>query len=129
MSYTDKEMQVSTEIAYTNITLDQINEYLKDHNGEYPTIQEILTDSKYGQDICNAFMQRIDDSATYVSDCNDYDLDSIEGQQLAKAQEVLDNIINGEESYANWKITYVKDDNKTTGMYDCLEPVDTKLKI
>lgn len=97
MSYTDKEMQVSTQIAYMNITQDQINEYLKDHNGEYPTIQEILTDSKYGQDICNAFMQRIDDSATYVSDYNDYDLDSIEGQQLAKAQEVLDNIINGME--------------------------------
>ena len=54
MSYTDKEMQVSTQIAYMNITQDQINEYLKDHNGEYPTIQEILTDSKYGQDICNA---------------------------------------------------------------------------
>ena len=120
MSYTDKEKQVSTQIAYMNITQDQINEYLKDHNGEYPTIQEILTDSKYGQDICNAFMQRIDDSATYVSDYNDYDLDSIEGQQLAKAQEVLDNIINGEESYSNWKITYVKDDNKTTGMYGCL---------
>lgn len=120
MSYTDKEMQVSTQIAYMNITQDQINEYLKDHNGEYPTIQEILTDSKYGQDICNAFMQRIDDSATYVSGYNDYDLDSIEGQQLAKAQEILDNIINGEESYANWKITYVKDDNKTTGMYGCL---------
>ena len=42
MSYTDKEMQVSTQIAYMNITQDQINEYLKDHNGEYPTIQEIL---------------------------------------------------------------------------------------
>ena len=85
MSYTDKEMQVSTQIAYMNITQDQINEYLKDHNGEYPTIQEILTDSKYGQDICNAFMQRIDDSTTYVSDYNDYDLDSIEGQQLGTA--------------------------------------------
>lgn len=36
MSYTDKEMQVSTQIAYMNITQDQINEYLKDHNGEYP---------------------------------------------------------------------------------------------
>ena len=58
MSYTDKEMQVSTQIAYMNITQDQINEYLKDHNGEYPTIQEILTDSKYGQDICNALMER-----------------------------------------------------------------------
>ena len=31
MSYTDKEMQVSTQIAYMNITQDQINEYLKDH--------------------------------------------------------------------------------------------------
>ena len=41
MSYTDKEMQVSTQIAYMNITQDQINGYLKDHNGEYPTIQEI----------------------------------------------------------------------------------------
>lgn len=41
MSYTDKEMQISTQIAYMNITQDQINEYLKDHNGEYPTIQEI----------------------------------------------------------------------------------------
>lgn len=40
MSYTDKEMQVSTQIAYMNITQDQINEYLKDHNGEYPTIQD-----------------------------------------------------------------------------------------
>ena len=41
MSYTDKEMQISTQIAYMNITQDQINGYLKDHNGEYPTIQEI----------------------------------------------------------------------------------------
>ena len=41
MSYTDKEMQISTQIAYMNITQDQINEYLKDHNGKYPTIQEI----------------------------------------------------------------------------------------
>lgn len=120
MSYTDKEMQISTQIAYMNITNFQIDDYADKHNGEYPTIREILTDSKYGQDICNAFMQRIDDSATYVSGYNDYDLDSIEGQQLAKAQEVLDNIINGEESYSNWKITYVKDDNKTTGMYGCL---------
>lgn len=31
----------------------------------------------------------------------------------------MDNINNGEESYSNWKITYVKDDNKTTGMYGC----------
>ena len=44
MSYTDKEMQVSTQIAYMNITQDQINGYLKDHNGEYPTIQEIPVD-------------------------------------------------------------------------------------
>ena len=39
MSYTDKEMQVSTQIAYMNITQDQINGYLKYRNGEYPTIQ------------------------------------------------------------------------------------------
>ena len=73
MSYTDKEMQISTQIAYMNITNFQIDDYADKHNGEYPTIREILTDSKYGQDICNAFMQRIDDSATYVSGYNDYD--------------------------------------------------------
>ena len=58
MSYTDKEMQVSTQIAYMNITQSQIDNYVDKHNGEYPTIREILTDSKYGQDICNALTER-----------------------------------------------------------------------
>ena len=41
MSYTDKEMQISTQIAYMNITNFQIDDYADKHNGEYPTIQEI----------------------------------------------------------------------------------------
>ena len=41
LSYTDKEMQISTQIAYMNITNFQIDDYADKHNGEYPTIQEI----------------------------------------------------------------------------------------
>lgn len=41
-----------------NITQSQIDNYVDKHNGEYPTIREILTDSKYGQDICNALTER-----------------------------------------------------------------------
>ena len=41
MSYTDKEMQISTQIEYMNITNFKIDDYADKHNGEYPTIREI----------------------------------------------------------------------------------------
>ncbi len=45
MNYTDKEIQIATQISYINILDDYITEYHNDNNGDYPTIVEIFIEN------------------------------------------------------------------------------------
>ncbi len=46
MNYTDKEIQIATQISYINISNDYVNEYYNNHH-DYPTLAEIFIENNY----------------------------------------------------------------------------------
>ena len=110
MKYTDKELQLATQIAYMKISNITITNYYNT-NKRYPTMKELLTDLDKGDYIKTEFM------AIYDTDA---DSDSIAGIRRDSAQKIIDDIVNGTSECASWKIIAVDDKNDTSGMYGCL---------
>ena len=112
MSYSDKELQLATQIAYMNISDEDIEAYREatKTNG-YPTLQWLLTESDRASKIEDDFMSKYGESD---------DEDSIKGFMREAAETFIEEIKNGTSECANWKIVSVCDQNKINGLYGCL---------
>lgn len=108
MGYTDKELQLATQVAYMNINDKKIKEYF-DQYGEYPTLHYLLAESDDKEKIYSKFMEKFPEDAT----------GNVAIRQSA-AKELLDSIINGSAECSKWRIAAVEDQNKINGMYACL---------
>ena len=103
--YTDEELCQATQVAYCNIKEETINQYRVEHNGEYPSLQEIFL--KYGYDIY-------------------YDQDLITGEKRDKGEDLIvmeesakkfiDAVIAG-EICQGWKVVSVHEEQLTNGFY------------
>lgn len=135
MNYTDKEIQIATQVSYINILDDYITDYHNDNNGDYPTLQYILSNEKYGDDIVQEYYR-----AFYLG-CKDM-LDAMEYNVMYDATLILNlqrqvvaikdinDIIEGNSFCSDWKVVAVMDDNKNSGMYAVMfETPDNKAVI
>lgn len=96
MSYTDKQLQLATQIAYMKISKADIQNYY-DQYGDYPTLQWLLSNSDNTvNNIADEYM------AIY-----DADADSIAGVRRDSAQKIIDDIVNGTSECASWKFVSV----------------------
>ena len=98
MSYTDKQLQLATQIAYMKISEEIITEYYKEY-GDYPILQWLLSNSdNTANNIADEYM------AIYDADA---DADSIAGIRCNSAQKIIDDIVNGTSECASWKFVSV----------------------
>lgn len=99
--YTDEELCRATQIAYCDIKEEYINKYREEYNGEYPTLQEIMT--QYGSSIYSGYD----------------DMGDVTGDQLLMKQgieEFCDAVAQG-EICQGWRVVSVADTNDETGFY------------
>lgn len=108
MGYTDKELQMATQIAYMNVTAEEINSYFQEHQ-RYPDLYYLLNESEHKDDIYYDFMKKFPEKPS--------------GKELLRkeaSKELLDSIRNGSSILSGYRISAVDDDNKKSGMYACL---------
>lgn len=114
--YSDKDIQVATQIAYMDIPEGVVQEYRDFTNDQdaYPTLEWVLTKSKDCRTIKENYLDRFK--------IVEGDQGSIDNSK--KAQELLTSITFGESKYADWKVSLVHDDNKNSGMYGLMLETD-----
>ena len=106
MAYTDKELQLATQIAYMNITDEMLKKYV-DNNQRYPTLKELLN-GEYGEAIYEHFMGKFNE-----------DLSELEEERKQSATEFLNSIKDGTSVCSSWKVVNVLNKNEDTGFYAC----------
>lgn len=99
-TYSDKEIQLATLIAYMDIISDDIK--------DYTDMQDIMNSTR-GREIEKRFMDQYKD-----------DTDAITSDRRAAAQQMFEDIRNGVSPCSSWKVVDVRDNNSTTGMYACM---------
>ena len=93
--YTDEELCQATQIAYCDIEQEYVNKYCENNNGEYPTLQEIMT--KYGPKIYAGYGKMGD----------------VTGDKLLMKQGIEDfcNAVASGEACSGWRVVSVADTN------------------
>jgi len=108
--YTDKNMQVVTQLAYMNFNEDMIG----------MSIGEILNDEEYHEIIYDGFMKKF---KGVTAEENPY-----EYIRMKESQKLLEDL-KTDPLYSNWKIVDVKDLNKEYGFYGLTIETDSNSAI
>ncbi len=103
--YTDKDMQVVTQLAYIDFDLLLNNYQDKFGKGEYPSIAYLI-DNHYDE-IYNQYMEKVIDGKD----------DTMKGERKAGAEEFLESLKDSNSKYRDWKIVDVNDKNSENGFY------------
>ncbi len=110
MSYSDRDLQVATQIAYYDLNKD-----LKKYQNKYsnvPTLRELLAiDASNKQSI----QESIKDNLKKAQAKNN----TIDIQRFTKQEELYNEIVYGNSPYGNWKIVDIRDTNSENGFYAC----------
>lgn len=105
--YTDKDMQVVTQLAYIDFD-SLLIEYQNEHGQEeHPTIGYLI-DNSYDE-IYKQFMKK-------HKSANE---DDLTGLRKEKAEEFLESLKEPDCIYRDWKIVDVRDKNSENGFYLC----------
>ena len=102
--YTDKDMQVVTQLAYINFE-QLLNDYKDTNNGECPTIGKLI-DNNYDA-IYKQYMEKVIDGED----------GTMKGERKAAAEEFLESLKESDSKYRDWKIVDVNDNNSENGFY------------
>lgn len=102
--YTDKDMQVVTQLAYIDFEY-LLEQYKKYNNDECPTIGELI-DNNYDE-IFNQYMEKVIDGED----------GTMKGERKAAAEEFLESLKESDSKYRDWKIVDVNDNNSENGFY------------
>ena len=89
--YTDKDMQVVTQLAYIDFEY-LLEQYKKYNNDECPTIGELI-DNNYDE-IFNQYMEKVIDGED----------GTMKGERKAAAEEFLESLKESDSKYRDWKI-------------------------
>lgn len=98
-TYSDKEIQLATIMAYMEFTVD---------DKKYSSMKELMNTTR-GREIEETFMKRYGGAT-----------DTITSDRRAVAQQMFEDIRNGVSPCSSWKVVDVRDNNSTTGMYACM---------
>ncbi len=102
--YTDKDMQVVTQLAYIDFA-DILQKYVDETGNENATIGELF--DTYGDQI----------RAQYMRSTEDGEDGTMEGERKEAAEELLALLEDSSSKYRNWKIVDVEDGNDKNGFY------------
>ena len=113
MAYSDKDLQVATQIAYYD--LNRANrEYMKKHsNIGTPTLKELLKQDSLNAD---ANIKKSIDKNLHDAQAKN---NTIDIQRFTKQEELYNEIVYGNSPYGNWKIVDIRDTNSENGFYAC----------
>ena len=95
--YTDKDMQVVTQLAYID--------FKKELYGM--TIGEIFNNENYYNEIYKQYMEKVIDGED----------GTMKGERKAAAEEFLESLKESDSKYRDWKIVDVNDNNSENGFY------------
>ncbi|MDO5151232.1 MAG: DUF2974 domain-containing protein, partial [Oscillospiraceae bacterium] len=129
MSYTDKEIQITAQISYINISKNDIYKYFEKNN-EYPTLKYLLNNN---ESMLEEFykMFYLGYSEEESSEGIDYVLTeklNKERERIAKSD--IESLKKGEFSCSEWKVVDVWDYNDNIGIYGILfETPDNKAVV
>ncbi len=98
--YTDKDMQVLSQLAYMDFNDGMAN----------MTIQEILDNENMYSDLYSKFMKK------YQDDDGEYKDDDLTEKRKAAADELF-SLLKNSEKYSNWEVVDVDDQNAAIGFY------------
>lgn len=98
-TYSDKEIQLATIMAYMEFTVD---------DKKYSSMKELMNTTR-GREIEETFMKRYGGAT-----------DTITSDRRAAAQQMFEDIRNGVSPCSSWKVVDVRNNNSTTGMYACM---------
>jgi len=129
MNYTDKEIQIATQISYINIDAEYISKYYRDYH-DYPTLAEVLRDNpKILEEFYKMFYLGYNPAeANGKFDYISTKALNEERERIAKSD--IEALMNNELSCSNWKVVDVWDKNKEIGIYGILfETPDNKAVI
>lgn len=106
MAYSDKDLQVATQIAYYDLSV-AFKDYRIRHT-DFPTLKVLLTSDK-------SIREGIDDQLRKA----EAEKNAIDITRFTKQQELYNEIASGNSPYSNWKIVDIGDHNKENGFYAC----------
>lgn len=118
-NYTDKDMQVVTQLAYIDFeTL--LKNYQDDNNGECPTIGELI-DNNYDE-IFDQYMEKFELTTEDIpkdenGNDKEFEVSSAKDQAANNAKAFLDSLKEPDSKYRDWKIVDVRDNNDENGFY------------
>ncbi|MBR4343536.1 MAG: DUF2974 domain-containing protein, partial [Lachnospiraceae bacterium] len=117
MNYTDKEIQIATQIAYINISESYIDDYKK-KNGEAPTLGEILRDKtvNFLDEFYKMFYLGYSEEEAQNNEFYKMTENlNVEREMIAKSD--IEKLKNNEYSCSEWKVIDVLNMNEESGIY------------
>lgn len=119
MAYTDKKLQIATQISFMYIDESNIKEYQNKYGiNKFPTMHWLLTKSKKSKHIYGKYLKQFSTKAKGVGKI-----------RRDSASKLIRKIKCGKSLCSNWRIVSVKDDNEKNGMYACLIETSEKEAI
>ena len=108
MAYSDRDLQVATQIAYYDLS-----PAFQNVHGKPTTLNELLSIDFSSNK--QSIRKSIDDNLTQAK----AQKNAINIQRFTKQQELYNEIVSGNSPYSNWKIADIRDTNSQNGFYAC----------